>query len=272
MRGRIINLHDWLQTPAGQYLCEWETPLLQACVSDVFGYHALQLGGLDIPVLQANRMPHRWQALATGQGDEVANTALPQGVDLVLEGGALPFAGRSLDLVVMPHTLETAHDPYAILREVERVLVPEGKVVLSGLNPWSLWGLQLGAAYRWPTPKSAVDQFDDGRPHWLSYARLRDWLHLLGLEVEVVHCGAFRPACATEQWLQRWRWLDKVGSKWWPVLGAAYVLVATKRVQGMRLIEPQRTKRYATRTRPIAVAPQRVRRSPLNKYKADTRK
>ncbi|MBT0568763.1 class I SAM-dependent methyltransferase [Curvibacter sp. CHRR-16] len=267
MSGRIINLHDWLQTPAGQYLCAWEAPLLQEAVADVFGYHALQLGSPSIPVLHANRMPHRWQACVHWQGEDVIASARTQGAQVVLDCGALPFPGRSLDLVVMPHTLETAHDPYAILREVERVLVPEGKLVLSGLNPWSLWGLQLGAAYRWPTPKSVnADQLDDGRPHWLSYPRLRDWLHLLGLEVEVVHCGAFRPACASQEWLHRWRWLDAVGRRWWPVLGAAYVLVAIKRVHGMRLIEPARTKRYA-RSRPIAVASQRVRRTPAHEYK-----
>jgi ubiquinone/menaquinone biosynthesis C-methylase UbiE len=40
----------------------------------------------------------------------------------------LPLAANSIDLVVMPHTLEFAPDPHQMLREVERVLVPEGQV------------------------------------------------------------------------------------------------------------------------------------------------
>ena len=33
------------------------------------------------------------------------------------------------------------------LREVERVLVPEGRVVIFGLNPMSLWGLRQRRAH-----------------------------------------------------------------------------------------------------------------------------
>ncbi|WP_223717365.1 class I SAM-dependent methyltransferase, partial [Escherichia fergusonii] len=54
---------------------------------------------------------------------------------------ALPFPANSLDLVVLPHALELASDPHETLREVERVLVPEGRVVILGFNPASLWGL-----------------------------------------------------------------------------------------------------------------------------------
>ena len=54
----------------------------------------------------------------------------------------LPFATHSIDLVVMPHILEFAEDPHQVLREVERVLVPEGHVVITGFNPASLWGLR----------------------------------------------------------------------------------------------------------------------------------
>ena len=63
-------------------------------------------------------------------------------MDLLTEPAALPFAAASLDLLLLPHTLELSLDPHATLREVERVLVPEGRVVISGLNPASLWGLR----------------------------------------------------------------------------------------------------------------------------------
>ena len=52
------------------------------------------------------------------------------------------FPNASLDLLVLPHTLELSVDPHMALREVERVLVPEGRVVIAGLNPLSLWGLR----------------------------------------------------------------------------------------------------------------------------------
>jgi hypothetical protein len=70
--------------------------------------------------------------------------------------------------------------------------------------------------------------------HW----RLRDWLRLLDFEVEGTHFGCWRPAVRSSQWLERFRWFDVWGRRWWPILGAAYFVVAVKRVHGMRLLEP----------------------------------
>ena len=63
MSETIIGLVDWLQTPPGRYLMEWERTRLDAAVADIFGYHALQLGLPQLDSLVANRMPHQWLAL-----------------------------------------------------------------------------------------------------------------------------------------------------------------------------------------------------------------
>ena len=107
-------------------------------VADLFGFHALQLGLSALEGLRSNRMPHRWTALTgLGKGQAV----------MVLDSTALPFPEQSLDLVLLPHTLELSPDPHATLREVERVLVPEGRVVICGLNPASLWGFRQQRAH-----------------------------------------------------------------------------------------------------------------------------
>ena len=67
----------------------------------------------------------------------------------------LPFDASSLDLVVLPHALELARDPHLALREVERVLVPEGRVVIVGFNPASLWGAAPAARALAPAPGAA---------------------------------------------------------------------------------------------------------------------
>ena len=135
-----------------------------------------------------------------------------------------------------PHALELAADPHSTLREVERVLLPEGRVVICGFNPASLWGLRqrrshLYQRFGWGTPFLPATEL-------LGYWRLRDWLRLLGFEVEVVRFGAYRPAFMSEKWLHRLRWLDALGARWWPILGAAYFLVAVKRVPSMTLLSP----------------------------------
>ena len=215
-------MHQWLHTPAGQYLRAWEQAQLDQAVSDVFGFHALQLGLPDLDALQANRMPHRWVAC-----DDV-QVARPFERDLFLTNfEALPFPDASLDLLVLPHTLELSHDPHATLREVERVLVPDGRVVICGFNPNSLWGLSKSC-------RLGVGGVGDFMGHW----RLKDWLKLLSFEVQSSSFGCYRPASASEKWLARWQWMDKVGSRWWPIFGAAYCMVAVKRVRGMRLLSP----------------------------------
>ena len=147
----------------------------------------------------------------------------------------MPFPAQSLDLVLLPHTLELSDDPHATLREVERTLVPEGKVVICGFNPVSLWGLRQtrGHVYR----RLGWDNlYLPSAGEFIGIRRLRDWLNLLGFEVEVVQFGCYRPAVRSERWLQRWDWMDRLGARWWPVLGSAYFLVAVKRVRGVRLL------------------------------------
>jgi hypothetical protein len=111
-----------MQTPGGRYALDWQQRQLDRIVADIFGFHALQLGLRDLAGLRHNRMPHRWFAR-----DVVDDPEQPPGAAgpaaLVCEFTDLPIASQSLDLVVLPHTLEVASDPYACLREADRVLV-----------------------------------------------------------------------------------------------------------------------------------------------------
>jgi len=269
MKSEIISLAQWLTTPPGAYLLAWEEAQFDQAVSNIFGYHGLQLGLPELNTLRANRMPHTWQALHTVPspsmdapdipfvtGDESGtspqSSSSPQRAALIVDSGFLPFPANSLDLVVLPHTLELSHDPHATLREVERVLVPEGRVVISGFNPASLWGLrqQRGRFYQ---RLGYNDLFLPKTGEFIGYWRLRDWLRLLSFEVESGRFGCYRPALTSPQWLARFEWMDFAGQRWWPIFGAVYFLVAVKRVRGMRLLEPAWNAR-ATATAAAATA------------------
>ncbi|MGN8005593.1 class I SAM-dependent methyltransferase [Acidovorax sp. 22279] len=246
MSDQIIGLHHWFDSPPGRYLLAWEQARFDEAVADIFGYHSLQLGMPLLDGLRANRMPHQW--LAMGQEAVEGSIAFVEtgdddgplqrrAVDLLTEPVALPFPAASLDLLVLPHTLELSIDPHAALREVERVLVPEGRVVISGLNPTSLWGLRQRRARLYQRLGRGTLYLPDVG-EFIGYRRLRDWLRLLNFEVESARFGCYRPAVRSAQWLERFGWMDPLGEKWWPILGAAYFLVAVKRVHGMRLLEP----------------------------------
>lgn len=263
MNSEIISFTDWLKTPPGSYLLRWERDNFDEAVSDIFGYHALQLGLPELDSLQTNRMPHKWLASTSGLpnadslsfGDDRTSprTVSSPRVALVCDSEALPFPENSLDLVVLPHTLEISSDPHATLREVARVLVPEGRVVISGFNPTSLWGLRQrrGHFYR---RLGYDDMFLPKTGEFIGYWRLRDWLRLLDFEVDSGRFGCYRPALTSEKWLDRFDWMDSAGERWWPIFGAVYFLVAVKRVRGVRLLEPGWKTRKTTAVVPTAVA------------------
>ena len=232
-------MSDWLTSPLGAYLLQWEQRYLDTVVADVFGFHAVQLGLPELDALRANRMPHRWRAdavqpLSAGVGPSQPLSA----VSLNCDFDALPFDSQSLDLVVLPHALELARDPHLTLREVERVLRPEGRVVIIGFNPTSLWGLrQRGTnARRYLGLGPGHSRFLPHDGELIAYRRLRDWLRLLSFEVETGRFGCYRPPITSEKWLTRFEWMEPAGDRWWPVLGAVYALTAVKRVRGMRLV------------------------------------
>ena len=243
MSDQIIGLHDWFESPIGRYLLAWERSQFDLAVADIFGFHALQLGLPELDALGANRMPHRW--LAT-------QTPMP-GAAFATDFSALPFQANSLDLVALPHSLELASDPHTTLREVERVLVPEGRVVICGLNPTSLWGFRQRRG-RSPHRVGPQKLFLPEAGEFIGYWRLRDWLRLLGFEVEVGRFGCYRPAFSSEKWLQRFEWMDRAGARWWPILGSVYFLVAVKRVRGMTLLSPAWKASRALANAPVSVA------------------
>lgn len=255
MSGQIIGLEDWFETPPGRHLLTWEQAQFDHAVADVFGYHALQLGSVGVDGLRANRMPHRW--VADASGDAGGRRAAV----LLTEFDALPFQASSLDLVLLPHTLELSHDPHATLREVERVLVPEGRVMLCGFNPASLWAMRQRRAHlcrRLGLGELFLPEAGESIGHW----RMRDWLRLLGFEVESVRFGVYRPAFRTEAWLARFRWLDGAGERWWPIFGAVYFMVGVKRVRGLRLLGANWRRSAQRAGAPVPIAGRVHRRPP----------
>lgn len=212
------TLHDWFQTPLGQYLLEKERAYLDDVTPDIFGFHAIQLGLPDIDLLRENRIAHRVRVATLGEAD------------LHAKGHELPFATHSIDLVLLPHVLEFAEEPHAILREVDRVMMPEGRLVIVGFNPWSLWGLRSALGF------SGNDHPWNGR--FVSLLRVKDWLALLGFDVNAGRLTAYAPPFEREKLRRRFGFMEPAGDRWWAVGGAVYMLQAIKRVRGMRLITP----------------------------------
>lgn len=227
---------EWFATPLGRDLLAREQAYFDETVADIFGFNALQLGLPQFDFLRACRIPLR-AAIGVGEG-----------VRVVADAHFLPVASQSIDLLLLPHVLEFAADPHQVLREVERVMMPEGQVLISAFNPFSLWGL-----------KRLLNRRTDGYPwngRFIPLMRMKDWLSLLNFEITGGRMCCYAPPFVSSRWRERLNFLEKAGDRWWPLGGGVYFLQAKKRVHGMRLILPSWQERLATRQR-LAAAPQR---------------
>jgi len=164
---RDTALRAWWETAIGRALLAAESELLGEALEDVFGWELLQVGawGSGRELLAGSRA--RRQSL-------IAGAAFSGSANILARPSQLPVTSDCIDAVLLPHTLEFAPDPYAVLREVDRVLVGEGQLVVLGFRPWSLWGMRA----RW-----SRSGFPPGMRRVLSERLLREWLVLLGFEV-----------------------------------------------------------------------------------------
>jgi SAM-dependent methyltransferase len=228
---------EWMETPLGRYLMAREQEYFDRAVADIFGYNALQLGLATQDLLRASRIPLRLRVNAEGP------------VEVRADYRDLPIVANSADLVLLPHVLEFSEHPHQILREVARVLRPEGHVVIACFNPWSLWGFRRAFDFRKRYP---------WRGRFINLPRLKDWLTLLGLEIAGGQMSCYLPPFAKQKWLDRFGFMEKAGDRWWPIAGGVYFLQAVKKVRGLRLIMPRWSDRLAPKKN-LAAVPKKVR-------------
>lgn len=204
----------------GQYIAQHETAMYAQTVADVFGFHALQIGWPTHDLLEHCRIPYK---------HSIQLTAAPN-TSLLCESEYLPFAEQSIDLVCMPHVLEQCADPQQTLREVFRVLLPEGTLILTGIAPLSGLGLRARIGH--------FKQAGCFRRLFTAW-RLRDWLSVLGFEV--VHSGRLVHAFPVNDtdWLARQSWIERWGQHSCGMTGGIYFLIAKKRVLNVRLLKPE---------------------------------
>jgi hypothetical protein len=219
---RDTRLAAWWRTPLGRSLLAVEAELLGEAMEDVFGWELLQIGawGSSRELLAHGRT--RRQSLVAAPG-------FAPGADIIARPAHLPVTSDSIDAALLPHTLEFAPDPYAILREVDRVLVGEGQLLILGFRPFSLWGLRA---------RASRSGFPPGMRRVLSGNLVREWLVLLGYEVV---------AATRYLYLSPWSRGPSPGKTGrllrpgitYPLPAGAYLLKARKRLYTMTPIRPR---------------------------------
>jgi len=198
-------------------------------MEDVFGWELLQVGAWGGARELLARGRTRRQSLVAAPG-------FAPGADIIARPSHLPVSSDSIDAALLPHTLEFAPDPYAILREVDRVLVGEGQLLILGFRPWSLWGMRA---------RASRSGFPPGMRRVLSQQLVREWLVLLGYEVvaasRYLYLGPWSRGLAPGEGTGRMR---RPGFTY-PLPAGAYLLKARKRVYTLTPIRSRLRERPA---------------------------
>ncbi|MBT6553110.1 MAG: methyltransferase domain-containing protein, partial [Gammaproteobacteria bacterium] len=203
-----LFLNRWYQTPLGHYLLQQVKKRLDPVLSTSFGYYAIQLGCEDLSaeLMQDCRINHVFRM---GQG--------PDTQDVLIDSSSLPVSSDSIDMVVLMHTLSLAKDPHAILREVNRVLIPDGKLIIIDFNPISLWGF-----------RHLLQSWLDEAPwagHYYTAGRLKDWVNLLGFDqLHHFKCGYVLPI-NYQNLILRSRIFSKFSERWLKFSAALNIMV-----------------------------------------------
>jgi SAM-dependent methyltransferase len=224
----------WYQSELGQALLTAEKASLDVLLDSMFGYNLVQLGCLGNDSLSSQS-----RTLSQFIFESVLNIQQVTNFTTGLTSfELLAVQNDSTDVVLLPHTLEFEPNPHQILREVERILVAEGKVIILGFNPFSLWGLwhkyaeikQLVSGIQVPLPSCG---------HLISQKRLNDWLQLLGFDIEIVNESFYRPPVQSARLLDKLAFMEKAGHRIWPMMAGTFQIVATKRVSTLTPIRPK---------------------------------
>ncbi len=212
-RQESLSVSDWFETPFGRYLLAEEKKLLKTQLSDLCGYHLMQIGvgGKNHLALELGHSHQFYVEMAPGSQ-----------ASMVADSEHLPLPSNIIDTVLLHHALEFSQDPHRVLGEVARVVAPGGHVILLVLNPASCFGLARFLLANW-------HRQNIWQHHALRYDRLHDWLRLLGLQPVKVFRGCHRMPIQWQGWLDRLALMDKIGAKI-PLGGAFYGIVARKQV------------------------------------------
>lgn len=193
---------SWSQMPCGEFYRDALSHHLRPSLAKLYGFHFLKVGDLSAEIdTESCAISHQVNVGLSGSTLQVKADPL-----------SLPFESKSVDACLLAHTLAWSSDPHRILREVDRVLIDDGWMIISGFNLFSVLGIgKLIPGVHRKIPWNS---------RMFTQTRLVDWLGLLNYEVLL----------KTRFQVLPWnRQGGKMISKHLPALGCMNLIVARKR-------------------------------------------
>jgi len=219
---------SWGTLPNGEIILDEINSQLAPWWPKFFGYHLLKIGALSGEIDSSNCAIKHQVTLLDNKRVEPDTVFKPS---LYAEIDDLPISEHSVDVCLLSHALEFSLDPHHVIREANRVLIPNGYLVITGYNPFSLVGLNKLIPYR--------RQQSPWKERFFSTMRIKDWLQLMGFEI-LMEQNCLHSTLANKMGqgalTQRWR---QLAATYIPSLGSIYVIVAKKRVYPLTPIKPK---------------------------------
>jgi len=220
---------SWQDLPNGSTILSTIEAALQPWWQKFFGYHLLKVGALSHEI-SCGSSPIKHQVSCCFSRSP-ANTHGDCKADIIGELDDLPILEHSVDVCLLSHALEFSLDPHHVIREANRVIIPNGYLIITGFNPLSLAGLNRAIPYR--------RKQNPWNEHFFSPMRVKDWLHLMGFEIltdeRFLHSSL--AGTMSEHVLAKvWR---KFASNYLTSLGSVYIIIAKKRVLPLTPIKPK---------------------------------
>lgn len=206
---------NWYQSQLGEDVLQQELKQIDAELDLAIGYYLVCQSPLKNFDIKHDRLRESILVAPILELGAADNT-------VVARAAELPFESDGVDVHVFHHTLDVSNTPHDDLREAARTLLPSGKLVIIGFNPWSWWGLRRLFSKRKKAPWC-------GR--FISHQRLEDWLKVAGLTLESKRCLYYQAPVQSPKWRARLGFLCTAFEKLKLPFGAVYVLTATKQVK-----------------------------------------
>jgi len=215
----LDGIRHWFESDLGQHVLQTESAMLDQLLPAYFGYNLAQFSVQNQSLYRSSQIQNKF---AIAMDERLAG-------GLIARPSELPLDSDCLDVAIVHHLLDFTESPQDILREIARVTLPMGHIVLVGFNPFSLWGAwKLMAKFK-------------GRAPWngsfIRPGRLMDWLNLLNFKIDRAQYAIYRPPLA--------RYSGRVGDYSRGVsrhlnlpTGSVYVIVAQKHIGSIRPQKP----------------------------------
>jgi len=214
---RVLPPANWHELAQGQWLLDQVNEQLTPWWPRMFGYHLLKLGSLSDTI----------DTSACNISHQVSVSPL-FGTDVVADIARLPFSESSVDACLLSLSLNYHHNPHQVLREVNRVTVAGGHVIIIGLNPLSPLGLA-----RFSPPLSHKYPYN-GR--FFTQSRVKDWLGVLGYKVIAEQKAIYSSLMMKPS---RTYYLQQLMAHNVPQLGSFYLILAKKLVRPLTPVKPR---------------------------------